>query len=58
MEVETLCRTRVVVCLLLMPVGYYWERLQAPLALYTTLYFIACSAQAVMTPRTVVSEID
>jgi hypothetical protein len=58
MEVETLCRTRVVVCRLLMPVGHYWERLQAPLALYVTLYFIACSAQAVLTPRTVVSELD
>ena len=50
MEVETLCRTRVVVSRLLMPVGHYWERLQAPRALYVTLYFIACSAQAVHRP--------
>ena len=58
MEIETLCRTSVVVCLLFMTVGHLRERLHTQRALYTPLYFIACGAQAMLALRTVVSELN
>jgi len=55
MEIETLCRTSVAVCLLLIPVGHLRKRPHTPRALYTPLYLIACSAQALLALMTAIS---